>query len=417
MQQEVQRDRGVAGQSPWDPEVERRRGPQGHHSPSEATPFAGLHGPGGPLSGDMQQSLAQMFGAGPGAQRAHETGAHAPTAHAPAADPHGTEADKKPAVPGLYPGVEDLTGTYGGLAHGKRSQTTGVVLHRTESSSADTTLDAYRDRIKQGSSIAAQYLIDEHGKPMLITPADALVSHAAGWNAQTVGIEVVGPGVHLDPKGTKQPLRKQVEGLNLSPEFKERLLGYDDKTLAGVSRANDNTMYEDITGAQKRSVWNLTGDLAREYNLDRGSLSTHGAGDTNPNSYTKKNLPHFSAHEHINPKSLGEGEPIVEFLRARQAYPGLVDNAEAKLHALEAKGATPDEIEKQAALVTRERATLDALGRDNTDAERAALKAEQDAHKPGEATAREARRVEFYDHFYDRIGALKPPPEKKETQK
>ena len=89
----------------------------------------------------------------------------------------------------------------------------------------------------------------------------------------------------------------------------------------------------------------------------------------------------------------------------------------ALVPALEATGATPDEIEKQAALVTRERATLDALGRDNTDAERAALKAEQDAHKPGDATAREARRVEFSDHFYDRIGALKPPPEKKETQK
>ncbi|PSM31469.1 N-acetylmuramoyl-L-alanine amidase [Haliangium sp. UPWRP_2] len=397
MQQQVEREHGAEHRSPWDPEVERRRQPAGHSPHPAATPAAGLHGPGGALTPDMQHSLGQMFGAG--------------QPSAPAAE--AAEAASKPKVPGLYPGVEDLTGTYGGLARSKRDTTQGVVLHRTESSSAKNTLDTYKERIKKGSSIAAQYLIDESGKPMLVTPSDGLVSHAAGWNSSTIGIEVVGPGVHLDPAGKKTPIRKQFENLNLSPEFKERLLGYDDKTLAGISKANDNTIYEDVTGAQKRSVWNLTQSLATDHHLDINSLSSHGKGDTNPNSYTKATLPHFSAHEHINPKSIGEGEPMIEFLRARQQYPSLVDNAEAKLHAMEAKGAGKEELEKQAALVASERATLDALSRDNTAAERAALKAETDAGKPGEASGREARRVDFYDHFYDRIAALKPPPEKK----
>ncbi len=397
MQQQVERDPDHLHRSPWDAEVERRRKPADSAHPVQPTPAAGLHGAGGPLTKDLERSLSQMFGPG-----------------LPAAAPTDAASEAaQPKVPGLYPGVEDLTATYGGLAHGKRDTTQGVVLHRTENSSAQSTLDTYRQRIKKGSSIAAQYLIDENGKPMLVTPSDGLVSHAAGWNASTVGIEVVGPGVHLDPQGKKTPIRKQFEDLNLSPEFKERLLGYDDKALAGISKANDNTIYEDISGAQKRSVWNLTQSLAAEHHLDITSLSSHGKGDTNPNSYTKATLPHFSAHEHINPKSIGEGEPIVEFLRARQQYPGLVDNAEAKLHALQAQGASPAEIEKQAALVSRERATLDALGRDNTEAERTALKAEQDAKKPGEASQREARRSDFYDHFYERIAALKPPPEKK----
>lgn len=399
MQQQVERDHGSEHRSPWDAEVERRRQPPGGTAHPEPTAIAGLHGAGGALSPDMTRSLSQMFGPGQAA--------------APSAVPEAEAEAEKPKVAGLYPGVEDLTGTYGGLARSKRDTTQGVVLHRTESSTAANTLDTYKGRLKKGSNIAAQYLIDEDGKPMLVTPSDGLVSHAAGWNASTVGIEVVGPGVHLDPAGKKTPIRKQFQDLNLPPEFKERLLGYDDKTLSGISKANDNTIYEDITGAQKRSVWNLTQNLAADHNLDITSLSSHGKGDTNPNSYTKATLPHFSAHEHINPKSIGEAEPIIEFMRARQQYPSLVADAEAKLHTLQAQGGSPEEIEGQAALVSREQATLAALGRDNTAAERTALKAEQDAQKPGEASQREARRVEFYDHFYERIAALKPPPEKK----
>ena len=99
-------------------------------------------------------------------------------------------------------------------------------------------------------------------------------------------------------------------GLNLSPEMKARLLGYDDKRLSSVLSANGDNVYQDISGAQKRSVWNLTNNLANDYGLDLGSLSTHGAGESGANHYSRKNLPDFSAHEHINPKSLGEGEPI-----------------------------------------------------------------------------------------------------------
>ena len=162
--------------------------------------------------------------------------------------------------------------------------------------------------------------------------------HAKGFNSSALGIEVVGPGVHLDRSGKDKSLRDQVTDLNLSPELESRLLGYSDKQLNNVVKWNGDTIYEDISGAQKRSVWNLTSNLANDYGLDLSSLSTHGAGESGANHYSRKNLPDFSAHEHINPKSLGEGEPMVEFLRARQQYPQLVAQAEQRLAALRTSG-------------------------------------------------------------------------------
>ena len=54
----------------------------------------------------------------------------------------------------------------------------------------------------------------------------------------------------------------------------------------------------------------------------------------------------------------------------------------------------------------KEQDTLGALNLDGNDEEQQALKAEQDSGKPGEASAREHERTDFYDHFYDRIGGL-----------
>ena len=171
------------------------------------------------------------------------------------ADPKTPAAKKEPAKPaGLYPGVTDLTGTYGKLAAGTRSETNGVVLHRTETPTAQGALNAYNQRIKNGDHVGAQYLIDEAGKTDLIAPADSLMYHAKGFNSSALGIEVVGPGVHLDRSGKDKSLRDQVTDLNLSPELESRLLGYSDKQLNNVVKWNGDTIYEDISGKQKRAV-------------------------------------------------------------------------------------------------------------------------------------------------------------------
>lgn len=321
----------------------------------------------------------------------------------------GKDAKAEPPkqVPGVYPGVKDLTGTYGALAAGKRSETQGAVLHRTESSSAAGTLNGYNDRIKNGSHVGAQYLIDEKGGTNLVTPQDSLVYHAKGFNSSTVGVEVVGPAKSLDRTGAKGPLRDQITGLNLSPEFESRLLGYNDKQLNNVVKWNGDQIYEDISGAQKRSVWNLSNNLAKQYGLDITSLSQHGKDESGANNYTTATLPDFNAHEHINPKALGEAEPMIEFLRARNQYPQLVGQAEKKLEGMRASGADPSEIARIEELVKQEQGTLSALNLDGNAEEMAALKAERDSGKPGEATEREDERTSFYDHFYDRIGALK----------
>jgi hypothetical protein len=263
--------------------------------------------------------------------------------------------EKKP-TPGLFPGVTDLTGKYGGLASGKRSRTSGVVLHRTESSSAKSTLDGYDERIKSGSHIGAQYLIDEKGGTSLVTPLDSMVSHSKGFSDSAVGVEVAGPAQSIDRSGKKGSVRDPIQAMNLSPEFKARLLGDDDKKLGNVAKWNGNQIYEDISGAQKRSVWNLSNQLADQYGLDLGSTSNPGKDESGTNNYSLSTLPDFSAHEHINPKAMGEGEAMIEFIRARRQYPALVAQAEKQLADLTAKGGDPAKIKQLTDLVTKERA-------------------------------------------------------------
>lgn len=322
-------------------------------------------------------------------------------------DAKAKEEQEPKQVPGVFPGVTDRTATYGALADGKRASTQGVVLHRTESTTAAGTLAGYQDRINSGSHIGAQYLIDEKGATSLITPEDSRVYHAKGYNDAALGVEVVGPAKKFDRSGQKGTIRDQVTAMNLSPELKARLLGYDDKQLGNVAKWNGDQIYEDISGAQKRSVWNLTSNLATQYGLDMGSLSKAGKDESGSNNYSLSTLPDFSAHEHINPKALGEGEPMIEFMRARKQYPDLVAQAEKKLQAMQAAGARPEELAKVAAMVKREQDTLKALAVDGTQTELDAVKAEKDAKKPGAATTRENQRTDFYDHFYDRMGALK----------
>jgi len=321
--------------------------------------------------------------------------------------PAGAGAQVAPKPAGLYPGVTDLTGSYGKLAAGKRTDTQGVVLHRTETATAQGALNAYNSRIKNGEHVGAQYLIDEVGKTDLVTPADSLTYHSKGFNSSTVGVEVVGPGVHLDRSGKGKSVRQQVTDLNLSPEFQSRLLGYKDKQLDNVVKWNGDTIYEDINGKQKRSVWNLSNQLAKTYNLDMSSLSHHGKDESGSNNYSPQNFPDFSAHEHLNPKALGEGEAITEFLQARQQYPQMVAAAQEKLANAQAAGATPEQLTQQQAILQREQATLGALNLDGDPHEQELLAAEQKSGKPGEATQRENLRTEYYDDFYDRIAELK----------
>lgn len=243
---------------------------------------------------------------------ARPRGARAPGRRPSAPSEPGAEV----AIAGLYPGVQDLTARYGTLSLGPRPQTRGVVLHRTETRTAASVLAAYRDRIQKGSDIGAQYLIDEDGATLLITPADALVSHTHGFNEVTLGIEVVGPAIRLDPYGGSRPLRRQLAAIPLSPQLKARLLGYDDRTLARVVAANGREIYPDLTAAQKDAVLTLCYLLARDYELDLGSLSQPGPQESGRNNYTLDDLPAFSAHEHLDDKALGEGEAMIELLAA-----------------------------------------------------------------------------------------------------
>jgi len=220
------------------------------------------------------------------------------------------------AAAGLYPGVRDLTAQYGALSLAPRPQTRGVVLHRTETRTAASVLAAYRDRIHKGSDIGAQYLIDEDGATLLITPADALVSHTHGFNEVTVGIEVVGPAIRLDPSSGSRSLRRQLAAIELSPAFKARLLGYDDRTLVRVVRESGREIYADLPVRQKDAVLALCSLLARDYGLDLDSLSQHGAEESGRSNYSLEDLPAFSAHEHLDDKSLGEGEAMIELLAA-----------------------------------------------------------------------------------------------------
>lgn len=361
----------------------------------------------GHIQHPVAQPVTKQSSAGVTSKAANQEAAKVLDHYADAKSP-AVAAKKEPPKPeGLYPGVTDLTGTYGNLAAGKRAETNGVVLHRTDTSTAKGALNAYNERIKKGEHVGAQYLIDEAGKTDLIAPADSLMYHAKGFNSSALGIEVVGDGVHLDRTAKDKSLRQQVTDLNLSPEFEARLLGYSDKQLNNVVKWNGDTIYEDISGKQKRSVWNLTNQLAQTYNLDMSSLSQHGKDESGSNNYTPQTMPDFSAHEHINPKALGEGEAMTEFLAARQQYPHMIDAAAAQIEKMKAAGAKPEELQQKMAILQREQETLGALNLDGNQQEQALLEVERKSGKPGDATHREQLRTEYYDDFYDRIAELK----------
>lgn len=308
------------------------------------------------------------------------------------------EAPATPVVPpppnGLFPelGIRDETQEFGSLASGDRSAAIdGVIVHRTESPSMESTRNSYRTQMEKGNHVGAHYLVGLQGETSLTVPTDKTVSHVRGnkdsaWkgaNARTVGIENVGMTDKLDPK---KQLRPQVEKMDLPPGMRARLLAMDDKTLKATLADGGYEVHKDITGPQKRANWNLVGTLAREHSLDIGSR--------------------VQAHEDVDHKTLGEGEPIKEFLTAMQSYPARVAALEQKIAAARAAGTGGEELAALEALLAQEKATMQAVAVDKTAGENTLLEAEAIMDQPGPASAREADRVGFYGEFWKRSQGL-----------
>lgn len=314
----------------------------------------------------------------------------APAAAAgPAKKPEAAPKPPPPPAAGLYPGlgITDETKEFGALASRDRSEDVrGVVVHRTESSTMESTRNTYRDRIDKGEHIGAHYLVGKEGETSLTVPTDKVAAHVRGnkdddWkgaNAWSVGIENVGMPTKIDPK---QDVRAQVEKLSLPPAMRKRLLAMDDKTLKATLKDCDNEMHTDITGPQKRSNWNLVSALAKDKKLDIGK--------------------DVQAHEDVDEKTLGEGEPIKEFLTAMQAWPQKIAALEKKVTELRAAGDTEKLGKAEAALAEAKRA-WDAVQKDKTPEENNALDGEKLLGQPGDATARETERGSFYKDFWKR---------------
>ncbi|MEA2561994.1 MAG: hypothetical protein QOH06_3498 [Acidobacteriota bacterium] len=301
--------------------------------------------------------------------------------------------------------IEDLTGTYGGLSSGglDKADVNNVILHRTGGSTGASALSGYASRIKAGSSIGAQYLIDESGNIKLVVPVNREVSHvgkqkpgfATASSAHAVGIEHVGTASELDvPSSTKDATtlaanRTAITAMSLTPELKARVLALSDKALFQLARDNrldgDPTkwqIYGDINAAQKRSSFLLANQLMTDFGLAEADL-----------------LPHETASW----KTIGEGENIKEVLSARIAYPGLVTQLEAAINGDATLKSNADLVK----ILDAEKATVAALALDATESENKDLAAETAAKKPGVASAREDLRVKFYDKLWDRHAQIK----------
>lgn len=302
--------------------------------------------------------------------------------------PRPRPANLGPRTPGMYDGMDmrDETGSFGRLGtRQRRGDPSEVVLHQTASDDADSTRRAYEQRIQQGSSIGAHYLIDQDGATSLTVPTDRVVSHARGHNSHSIGIENVGAPARVNGGGD---LHAQIEALDLSPGLKARLLAMSPAELRQTMRDNNNNIYEDISGPQKRANWLLLQRLAAEHDLDLGE-DVH-------------------AHEHINAKTIGEGENIEEFIDTMVAWPGRIEDLEERVAQLAAGGGvSPERLAELQAYLEAERARKHAVDVDGTVAERNALDGERLlGQTDGPAHERERVREDFYDDFYGHMGRL-----------
>jgi hypothetical protein len=317
-----------------------------------------------------------------------------PTPAAEARRPEPAPKAQPAPAAGLYPGlgITDETSEFGSLASRDRTEAVrGVVVHRTESSTMESTRDAYRERQKQGDHVGAHYLIGQAGETSLTVPTDKVAAHVRGnkdadWkgaNAWSIGIENVGMPSKID---RDQPLRPQVEKLELPPAMRTRLLSLDDKALKLQLADAGYEVHTDITGPQKRANWNLVGAIATDKKLDIGK--------------------DVQAHEDVDYKTLGEGEPIKEFLSAMQEWPKRIAALEKKVAELKAHGQDPEALKRAETTLAEAKKSWDAVQRDKTPAENNALDAEKMLGEPGDATARESDRAGFYRDFWKRTQAI-----------
>lgn len=315
----------------------------------------------------------------------------------PAAAPKAPAKVKGPPPPpaGLMPGmgIQDETKEFGPLASRDREGAPrGVVLHRTESPTMESARNSYRTQMKGGNHVGAHYLVGKEGETSLTVPTDKVTSHVRGnkdnaWkgaNAWSVGIENVGMPTKID---AKKDLRKQVEAMELSPGMKTRLLAMPDKELKATLADGGYEVHSDITGPQKRSNWNLVNGLSKEHGFDVGTG--------------------VQAHEAVDHKTLGEGEPIKEFLGAMQAWPAKLKSLAARVETMRADPKhDPKALEQLEGQLARDKASWEAVQADKTPAENGKLDAEKILGTPGAATEREADRAGFYDKFWSRTQAL-----------
>jgi LysM repeat protein len=306
--------------------------------------------------------------------------------------------------------VTDRTSSYydlssGNLAHGAVQN---IVLHQTDSRTQQSTLDVYQQRIRASSHIGAQYLIGETGEISLVVPADRRVGHVAPdlpsganthvTNATSIGIEHV--GLHRDiapappPPGARATraqqatwavhmarVRADVRALPLSPPLRARLLALNDRQLFQTMRDNAWSIYPDISSAQRRSTFLLTGRLRSDFGL--------GLGD-------------IYAHEHVQQKTIGEGENIRDFLVAMESYA-------SRVRAMRTRANARPDLQRSVAFMSvlqHEESLVQAIGADATTAENATLAAERRSGRVGAATARENLRIGFYDDFWSRVDQL-----------
>ena len=290
-------------------------------------------------------------------------------------------------TPGMYAGlgIEDRTDDFGDLgARKRRNDPNEVILHQTMSTSGESTEDAYAQRVQRGEHVGAHYLIDEEGQTSLTVPTDEIVYHAVGHNSNAIGIENVGMPAQVSQRSD---MHAQIEALNLSPQLKARLLAMDEPTLKRTLADNGNYIYQDITGPQKRANWNLLRAIAAEHgiSLDDG----------------------VDSHEHVQAKTVGEGENIEEMVDAMVAWPGKLDQLEQRIADVRAES-SPDRalLRRMSAELASQRAAYAAVEVDKTIQENNALEGEGVLGAGGPATDREALRVTFWNEFFPRMQRL-----------
>ena len=294
---------------------------------------------------------------------------------------------RRGAVEGMYEGldIQDETADYGALGRGpRRRDPSEIVLHQTDSQTGDSTRDTYAQRIRNGQHTGAHYLIDENGETSLTVPTDQRVDHTVGHNRSSIGIETV--GMHRNLSGSND-LHADVGALDLAPGLRERLLGQSPRELRSEMRANNYNIYEDINGPQKRANWNLIRALGADHGLDP-------AADVH-------------AHEHLQAKTLGEGENTEEFIDRMVSWPGRIEQLEERAAAMRADPSTPlDALKEVGALLNNERANAAAVRVDGTPQESNALEGERILGYTGPASEREARRIDFWDNFHPNMDRL-----------